>query len=188
MIDELLSEYTALETELQKRRQQLSETLRPKFHEAFAPFFERHPKLDAVTFTAYTPYFNDGDECIYGVNEAELVACGLEDIEAYSANAITNAAAFNTTGLIPANVQEGFDKWGHRNYESPEAFLRATAGRYLDFDADTLRELGAITGEYSAIQEVVSSVPDEVIKGMFGDHMKVTISREGVEAEEYDHD
>jgi hypothetical protein len=27
--------------------------------------FERHPKLQSVSWRQYTPYFNDGDECVF---------------------------------------------------------------------------------------------------------------------------
>lgn len=188
MLDELLSGYNALEAELLERKRHLSETLRPKFQEAFTQFFERHPKLEAIKFTAYTPYFNDGEECVYSVNEAELSAFGMDDIESYSAGNIADAADFIATGKVPDSVQESYSRWASSRYPTAEAYLRATVGRYIDLGPDSLSVLGAIAAEYPAIQGIINSVPDDVIKGVFGDHKEITITRDGVEVEDYDHD
>ncbi len=33
------------------------------------PIFDANPTLEAVRWTQYTPYFNDGEPCVFGVNE-----------------------------------------------------------------------------------------------------------------------
>lgn len=52
----------ALEDELRKNGESL---LRQHFTKLFAAV----PTLQAVKWTQYTPYFNDGDACVFGVNE-----------------------------------------------------------------------------------------------------------------------
>lgn len=37
--------------------------------EAFGELFATHPTLKQVKWQQYTPYFNDGDECRFGVHE-----------------------------------------------------------------------------------------------------------------------
>jgi hypothetical protein len=37
--------------------------------EAFKEVFAAHPGLKAVKWTQYTPYFNDGDACVFGVHD-----------------------------------------------------------------------------------------------------------------------
>lgn len=188
MFDDLLTEYNALEAELEKRRAELSVSLRPKFQAAFTAFFERFPKLEEINFTAYTPYFNDGDECIYSVNEPYMTACGISEIDEYTAGSVANAAEFLATGKIPAKVQSAYDSWANRNYKSAEAYLRAGSADYLDLPADDLAELTKIVAIYPEVQKIIGGVPDDVMKGMFGDHVKIVINRDGAEAEEYDHD
>jgi hypothetical protein len=36
---------------------------------AFAEVFEKYPQLESVTWTQYTPHFNDGDACVFCVRE-----------------------------------------------------------------------------------------------------------------------
>ena len=38
------------------------------FKDASAAIFEKYPQIESFSWTQYTPYFADGDECIFGVN------------------------------------------------------------------------------------------------------------------------
>lgn len=38
----------------------------------FDAFMAEHPEVQALCFTAYTPYFNDGDPCVYSVRDPSL--------------------------------------------------------------------------------------------------------------------
>ena len=40
---------------------------------AFKPLFDMAPNLEKIQWTQYTPYFNDGDICEFGVNEPGFV-------------------------------------------------------------------------------------------------------------------
>jgi hypothetical protein len=40
--------------------------------EAFKEVFDKHPCIDSVYWTQYTPYFNDGDPCYFRMNEFEV--------------------------------------------------------------------------------------------------------------------
>ena len=37
--------------------------------EEFKEFFKKVPEVKVIKWAQYTPYFNDGDACIFGVNE-----------------------------------------------------------------------------------------------------------------------
>lgn len=41
---------------------------REAFKEASTELFDKHPKLESFSWTQYTPYFNDGDECCFSVH------------------------------------------------------------------------------------------------------------------------
>lgn len=65
------SEIIDLEKQLQNKLQNFG---KEAFKEAFTDFFTRNPYIDAVVWTQYTPYFNDGDPCIFGVHEVYLAS------------------------------------------------------------------------------------------------------------------
>lgn len=52
------------------------------FMSAARGVFDKHPKLESVSWRQYTPYFNDGDACTFGVHAEypDIVFAG-EDIE-----------------------------------------------------------------------------------------------------------
>lgn len=64
--------------------------------EALNDFFEKYPKIEELSWTQYTPYFNDGDACYFSVNadglefklqgryEREMVDYGLDREESLS--------------------------------------------------------------------------------------------------------
>lgn len=40
---------------------------------AFCDFFAKHPSVSSIQWTQYTPYFNDGDACVFSANEPQLM-------------------------------------------------------------------------------------------------------------------
>lgn len=62
--------------ELHEMRRQYEEKLENEgeaaVKELFKEFFEANPRVESVKWTQYTPYFNDGDTCTFGVNEMYL--------------------------------------------------------------------------------------------------------------------
>lgn len=54
--------------EFDKRKQELLAELKNDFAPMLKPLFEKHPKITSVSWTQYTPYFNDGDECTFSTN------------------------------------------------------------------------------------------------------------------------
>lgn len=43
------------------------------FTEIFKEIFEKYPDIDSFSWTQYTPYFNDGDECIFSINSVDTI-------------------------------------------------------------------------------------------------------------------
>lgn len=61
-IEALVNAYEKIKTEMEEKMQ-------TEMKAAFAEFFNTHPNVHGFIWTQYTPYFNDGDECIFGVHE-----------------------------------------------------------------------------------------------------------------------
>lgn len=61
---------------LDKAAQEMKRSLRVEGEAAikdmFRSFFEAYPSVRAVRWTQYTPHFNDGEACVFSVNEAQL--------------------------------------------------------------------------------------------------------------------
>lgn len=140
--------WEALKKEKQSILTKLKEQAQDVFNETAKEIFEKHPKLHAFGWTQYTPYFNDGDTCEFGVNKDVHICFNGKEFEDVS----------NWTF-------ESENKWAKE--------AKAEQG---------LKEAAA------DISELMEALDDEDFKQMFGDHMEVTVTKEGAKTEEYEHE
>jgi hypothetical protein len=131
IIEKIKSEMAAFDA----KRKELTSELQKAFPELFKEFFEKHPWVESFKWRQYTPYFNDGDECTFGVRQ------DYDDIDINEVNC-----------------------WDDEKKEEQKPV-------------------------YEEVSDILTSVPEDFYKDLFGDHCEVTIKRNGtVETEEYDHD
>ena len=96
--------------------------------------------IDSFTWQQYTPYFNDGDACVFGVYADDPKINGMDYYE---------------------------------------------AGDYVAYNDPRYEEMQA---PYRRIVKFVNEFSEEDLLFMFGDHVEVTVSRDGIEVDDYDHD
>lgn len=63
-----------------------SEELSEKYVYLFEEVFQKYPELKSFSFPAYTPYFNDGDECVFNVYNVDII----NGIDIYDYDELTN--------------------------------------------------------------------------------------------------
>ena len=72
--------------ELKKRhaelREQITEESKAAFKEMSAGIFAEFPAVERFSWTQYTPYFNDGDECTFSVNSDPKI----NDVDCYDSD------------------------------------------------------------------------------------------------------
>ena len=59
---------TKIKADIEAARAKAKAETQGALKEAFKELFEAHPELSAVRWTQYTPYFNDGDACVFSVH------------------------------------------------------------------------------------------------------------------------
>lgn len=83
-MNKTLEEVNSLIEDFKEKRTKLVSTLRGEFSSLFAGVFDKYPEIEAFKWNQYTPYFNDGDECTFGVHECyEAKKVGEEEFEDY---------------------------------------------------------------------------------------------------------
>ncbi len=117
-------------------KQEYIETARAEFKKGTDELFDNNPKLKSFGFTAYTPYFNDGDECTYSAHT------DYPDING-----------------------ESYDNFAYSKTENKELI--------------SLAEI---------VTEFLRQFDDDVYQEIIGNHVKVTITKDGIETEDYEHD
>jgi hypothetical protein len=139
------------------------------------PIEELQPLLQAVLddptvkefgWRQYTPYFNDGDPCEFGVSGLWVRLEGVEDEEDSWELEVENSD--HPIGHMPYTYDRETRKYTNLPYEGP--------------DEDRYYRVHALD---SAIQ---GGAFEHVLLDAFGDHASITVRRGGIEVESYHHD
>lgn len=72
--DKLIEEQEALQRKFQTQAQSL-------FKDITKEFFEKNTHVKAIIWNQYTPYFNDGEECVFSVNDPTYTNAEGEDLD-----------------------------------------------------------------------------------------------------------
>lgn len=67
-----MSDFQSTIAVLEQTMKDARETARNAFMGELKKVFANHPELKVMTWTQYTPYFNDGDTCTFDVNSAHV--------------------------------------------------------------------------------------------------------------------
>ena len=140
------STYYALSQAADEARTKMSKAGKEHFLNQATALFSKWPQLEGFSVRAYTPYFADGAECVYGVDNSRI----------------------KLKGITPDDED---CKDGYTTYWCGE--------ENLPKDAITIQE---------AVDEAIGSIEAETFKDVFGDHICITVTRKGVEVEDYEHD
>lgn len=136
--------------------------------QTFNVVFHEFPELYKISWVQYTSYYNDGDECTfqcYGKDEFEF-ECDIAE----------NTSVYNQIGDIC------FSRLA-KSYEE------ALVHKWNPLPATITKEkYDNICALCVFISTLLCSIPDDVIKNMFGDHVEVTVTREGIVSEFHEHE
>lgn len=163
--DTLIEEQRALRAKFQTEAQAM-------FKETMKEFFDKNPGITALKWTQYTPYFNDGDECVFGVNDVYF----------------TNAPADELDNISAWGEYEGEDDsvWVCQNI----AYVLISGSKYYQEEAAKIRAAGGVDEESCKLIDkmIQSSEMQDIMEEMFGDHVAVTATRDGFDVNDYEHD
>jgi hypothetical protein len=161
-MEKIFEEITQKRKEIVQLQNELQKQSKDLFNSYFQKVFESNEKLESVSWTQYTPYFNDGETCVFSAHTDYLIVNGQDDDEA--------------DWLGEKNIIS----WGTYNRVKKTYEGRIEQDNPL-YDKD-LSEL------VSKIKDFLNMFDNDFYLRMFGDHSKVTITKGGSNSEEYQHD
>lgn len=123
-------DFSKFREKIESLKSEIQETGEQFLVNNFKEIFKLHPYLKEVTWTGYTPYFNDGETCYYSSHHKD------PEIEG--------------------------DECGYGTQ------------RYTKIKAD--------------IREFMSLFENDLMMDLFGDHVRITVTKEGISVEDYEHD
>lgn len=176
---------------LQNKRdieKQITEDAKGIFADAAKAIFEKYgDKVASFGWTQYTPFFNDGDPCVFSAGDVMIVTpedAADEDFDRYDYEGSQAFSNYGGKGHYPLSKQVYRDKsdgrilcrlWTHQNADEYELIDNP------DFDP----ELG---NPYTEIHALRALLDDDTLLDLFGDHVEIIVTAEGVEVEEYEHE
>jgi hypothetical protein len=146
------------------------------------------PTIESFGWTQYTPYFNDGEPCVFSVNE---------ELSVTLVDGNSTPPCVRCGGRL-SQVQEecpncGLDNpsYDEDSYEETEGVENNGAlGRRVGLESGTY--IGPDEARYDrclALEEAISSGAfDDVLLEHFGDHCHVTITKDAIRVSTYSHD
>jgi len=148
-------------------KKQIEKIAADAFKELAVEFFENHPDIVSCGWTQYTPYWNDGDTCTFSANtEYPIVTFKAKD------------------GKIIR-----YDENNGTLYQADSAVVEDD----IEFSEDEELEMEPYDNEISkhskAVSKFLSVFDEDDLETMFGDHVEVTVKRDGTaDTETYEHE
>lgn len=129
--------------EFEKSRAQFTERARKIFTESLKQLFADNPNLGEVSWTQYTPYFNDGDECTFGVSSVEF----------FTAAAITATEDYRWEGGDIGHDEETEDMKAVRSFiYNQDDLMEALYGDHVQVIIQRGKEPGSLVVEVEEYQ------------------------------------
>ncbi|MFF5790231.1 hypothetical protein ACFY8P_35325 [Streptomyces sp. NPDC012693] len=127
------------------------------------------PTIVEFGWRQYTPYFNDGEPCEFSAQGTWVRTTADEDVDEYQ-----------------------LEMWGH-------ASVGKVTTEWGDVDPETNRRIALSTtyegpdrARYDRCKALEAAIEaghfEHVLLDAFGDHANITVRRDGIEVEFYDHD
>lgn len=147
-------------TEYEQQKKQFQERVSSRLKEVFKEFFRECPEIKTISWLQYTPYFNDGDECIFSVKEV------------YFSN--VEKQYVNTWGeLEEMESSNDTDLYNSNDYEIRNNPNISTKSKEL----------------IKSLSEILESTSmSDIMKNVFGDHVFVRVDKDGIDIEQHNHD
>lgn len=168
-------------------KKQMMEELRKDFHGALVELFDEYPFVKAVHFTAYTPYFNDGDECTFSSHHEN---CGFNGYDGYGDDKDSSVQdAFGDIegeDILRDSRETIYVEEPNPDYKPSGPYYGNSKTKWVQKPNPNFNALNkkAVDDFRSAL----NAVGDEEWKELVGDHCIVMIDRKGIHVEEYSHD
>lgn len=146
-------DFQAIKNQINELKVQAQKQAQEFFNQGCQELFRNNPDLESFSWRQYTPYFNDGDPCVF--------------------------SAQNDDPYVN-NINE----WGDTEdgEEGPEVYNWNGRDReYTDYGVKWLAMAGPV-------KEFLATFEDDDLLNLFGDHVTITVTKDGIQKEEYDHD
>jgi hypothetical protein len=196
-IDTFVDDLTRLRDEYKNKIEEAGEEV---IKSVFKGLFDNSPALLAIKWSQYTPFFNDGDECVFGVYDPSY----LIDLSALNLSEEINIGYYHVDDDSEDGKQVWIDSLTYRakvdelypaRSENRDRVVRPGTenDRYPTYDYvgnGTYWAYVPIPGCENIKDTVrkIFTLPDDVFRDVFGDHVQIIVTPKEITVNEYYHD
>ncbi len=161
-IEQQLAELQKKHKEVSKIKKEIQKESENIFNQYCEDIFKSSDLLESFSWSQYTPYFNDGSPCIFSANTDYIKLNGqyVDESDWFQEKNITNYGKWDQK----SKTYVGREEVDNPNYNKGLAEL-----------ADKIRDF-------------LSSFDDDFYVNKFGDHCEITVTKDGISVDEYDHE
>lgn len=160
-------EFITLKDEMAAIGKRMQETAQEYFKVAAKKIFEEVPALEEIRWLQYTPYFNDGDSCVFSVNDINFIS--KADVEAVGGD---------------IDALEDID-WGYNSFDEDKYHKERYDANVLAYGEEAMKRYYAAVEDF---EDFIHSIDDEILLTMFGDHVMVRVTPDEIIIDDYEHD
>lgn len=212
--DKLMENFDELNEQIRQAKEQMREKSEGLIEGMVKLFLDECPEVTGIHWTQYTPYFNDGESCEFGVNEIcfHILEDEDDEIEAWESTMLYGAGHLEKAkkqlkvaeeyAADPEAWRKNYIKQYHKDYGRypynansvrPYPSDPADAQQRIDEIERSLEKYPAevadrIETNFQKAISAIHKIPDDIMQSIYGDHVMVVINREGTTIDEYDHD
>ena len=175
---------------LEELRKAHMKELQGDFNEIIKLFFDECPKVQAVVWSQYTPYFNDGDECVFSVNEPCFVTKNFDREDLLNPYEYEDSDEYGAL-KVPSYVAD----WDAEIARDKAELAKPTASDWVKgYYPKAIAELEEMQREFPGYDVKIKafanllSENEDMLKEVYGDHAAVYLTPDEVIIEEYSHD
>lgn len=161
-------------TEMEKMKAEMQKRMQDQFSVLTKHFFTLVPKIKAIAWNQYSPYFNDGDECTFSVHEVYVLSFVPESVDSLDDD------------YDDEDDYDEDDEDSEKPVETPEEKAnRIIIGDYSNSNHELLtpKELSAC----HAVRQFISNNED-LMHDLYDNHSTIILTASGAQVSDYDHD
>lgn len=168
---------------IQEATAKIKSLVKENFSQVTSYFFESAPEIKAIAFTAYTPYFNDGEPCEFTIGEIYFFPTEEVDEESYN----------NEEGYLSFDLYnqlkdaENTSSWAYQYY-SERGKLEEHKNSINEMISNQgisekrCEELRIVTSEF---EKFIRSNED-YLEALLGNNVFVVITKDSIRTDEYE--
>lgn len=206
----------SLNAQIAELVQQLRNNAQQLVQEATKEFFVKYSdRVEYIFWTQYTPYFNDGEACEFRVGDICITLkndpnwCEYEGSYLYNDDELKDLELqaqlkllWDKDRLAAANAyrqhcieQKGYDPFTEKRYVH---IIKTTQEQLETWEPyhSNIKEIykfakhvsPELRSDFYELKNLLECIDEDIMKQLFGDHVRVVITSDKIYTEEYDHD